>query len=576
MPGFRLASPRGGRILLSLLTVSAYLLLVYLWFRGSVPQGMAPLSFSFGSLILPGLVLALGLAGLLYWSPPRLFADPIDTRWAAALAGLAALSRAPFLWCAYGLFSSDAAAQGVMALHILEGKHHPVLLYNWSYIGSLKAHLTALLALGLRDPVVSFAAAALVMYSLFVGSLFALARTVLSRREAVFAAGYAIFSPGFLTAWGIHNEGSYIDVLAFGTLVLVLGARYLAESEKRVKRAFGMGFWGGLAFWTHILASYYLLAALGALALGGRNERRRSFLAFGAGFAVGDFPALLWNYRNDWASFRWWTQGQTAAGEWLGRTAVQLKETFATALPVLSGLWPADAPPPGAWLWRVFLLALFPTALVVFALRERKALAPLKQMRLTPAAGVLGFAALVVAVFAQSSFGWLAAEPRYLLFLFSVLPLFFAALVGSLARRSRAAAALVAGLLLAVNLHGSGTYLARAFFSDGDNRQFVRELLALGVRAGHTDYFISYKYNFLSREELVFTSALGPSQTEWYLPYREEVSRAERLALVPRSFRMARRLERRLRQMGVGFRRADLLYPVLYDLDPNLPLESLR
>ncbi|MCI0407544.1 MAG: hypothetical protein L0191_03095, partial [Acidobacteria bacterium] len=199
-----------------------------------------------------------------------------------------------------------------------------------------------------------------------------------------------------------------------------------------------------------------------------------------------------------------------------------------------------------------------------------------RNLRLTPPAFLLCFAALVVTVFAQSSFGWLAAEPRYLLFLFSVLPVFLAALLGSVARRNRPAAILLGAALLAVNLHGSSTYFVRAWLGDGENRRFIQDLTALGIRYGHSDYFISYKYNFLSQERLVLTSALGPSQTEWYRPYRDQVSRADRVALIPRSFRMARRIERRLEQMGVNYRRVDLLYPVLYDLGENVPLESLR
>ncbi|HLE71556.1 MAG TPA: hypothetical protein VJH87_17885, partial [Vicinamibacteria bacterium] len=88
----------------------------------------------------------------------------VDKRTALLLALGGFLTRLPFVFEAYGLFSSDAAAQGVMALHVLEGKHHPIFLYNWSYVGSVKAHLTAALALLVSDPVASFALAAALVY----------------------------------------------------------------------------------------------------------------------------------------------------------------------------------------------------------------------------------------------------------------------------------------------------------------------------------------------------------------------------------------------------------------------------
>src|SRR3989304_5536465 len=54
----------------------------------------------------------------------------LDSQTALLLALGGFLTRLPLVFEAYGLFSSDAAAQGIMALHVLEGKHHPIFLYN--------------------------------------------------------------------------------------------------------------------------------------------------------------------------------------------------------------------------------------------------------------------------------------------------------------------------------------------------------------------------------------------------------------------------------------------------------------
>jgi hypothetical protein len=72
-----------------------------------------------------------------------------------------------------------------------------------------------------------------------------------------------------------------------------------------------------------------------------------------------------------------------------------------------------------------------------------------------------------------------------------------------------------------------------------------------------------------------WTSELGPSQTEWYLPLREEVNAAPNVALVPRSFRFARRLEGRLEARGILYRRENLLYPVLFDFSEKVSPGSL-
>jgi hypothetical protein len=166
-------------------------------------------------------------------------------------------------------------------------------------------------------------------------------------------------------------------------------------------------------------------------------------------------------------------------------------------------------------------------------------------------------------------------EPRYLLFLFSVLPLFVATALSSLFRLSRLASCGAAAVLLFVSLRGAALYFSSARESDAANREFVAKLEELQIRHVHSDYHLSYKYVFLSGGRMVWTSALGPSQTEWYLPFRDEVNEASDVALVPRSFRFARRIEKRLEERGIRYRREDLLYPVLFDFSEKISLSWL-
>jgi hypothetical protein len=262
--------------------------------------------------------------------------------------------------------------------------------------------------------------------------------------------------------------------------------------------------------------------------------------------------------------------------ERLGRAVTQLSQVFTTSLGVLAGNWPHDRAPWPPVFWSIVLSVVIPGALVAFAWRHRRKLLSLRRGELSPEAMLVGFSFLVVAVFAQSSFGWMTAEPRYLLFLFSVVPLFIASALSRLFRLSRWAAIVPALALLAINVRGDVLYLRDAFQSDPVNREFIADLEALGLRHFHSDYHLSYKYVFLSHGRTIWTSELGPSQTEWYFPFREEVDRAENVALVPRSFRFARRLERRLEARGIRYRRKDLLYPVLFDFSEPVHPRDLR
>jgi len=54
------------------------------------------------------------------------------------------------------------------------------------------------------------------------------------------------------------------------------------------------------------------------------------------------------------------------------------------------------------------------------------------------------------------------------------------------------------------------------------------------------------------------------------------VEKATDVALVPRSFRFARRIRRRLDARGIRYRQEDLLYPVLFDFSKPVPLSDLR
>jgi ABC-type multidrug transport system fused ATPase/permease subunit len=395
----------------------------------------------------------------------------------------------------------------------------------------------------------------------------------------VLAALYIVFAPGFLIAWGMGNEGSYPDVLVLGTLMLALGFRFLKDEVDGVTVAFWIGVLGGFAFWIHILATYYLLAAAGILLVHRFGKSALSRLsAFALGFAVGDFPGILWNLSHEFQSFRWWGVDSAAPGETvsrLSRTVTQLADVFRTSFAVLAGYWPKSDPPPPEILFRLGLLILFPLSFGVFAYRHRAKLRLLARGRLPPEAASLGFAILVVLVFAQSSFGWMTDEPRYLLFLFSVLPLFVATAFSSLFRLSRVAAFAAASAVLFVSLRGAVLYFASARESDQTNREFLRRLDELQIRHVHSDYHLSYKYVFLSHGRMVWTSELGPSRTEWYFPFREEVNAASDAALVPRSFRFARRIEKRLAERGIRYRREDLLYPVLFDFSEKVSPSSL-
>jgi hypothetical protein len=106
-------------------------------------------------------------------------------------------------------------------------------------------------------------------------------------------------------------------------------------------------------------------------------------------------------------------------------------------------------------------------------------------------------------------------------------------------------------------------------------RQFVAALEDEGVRHCYTDFSLATRVNFLSGERVVCTAKLGPTTTEYFFAYREAVERAKDAAFIAVNRTSADRLERRLRELGVGCERRDLMKPVLLRLTRKVDPEEL-
>jgi hypothetical protein len=83
------------------------------------------------------------------------------------------------------------------------------------------------------------------------------------------------------------------------------------------------------------------------------------------------------------------------------------------------------------------------------------------------------------------------------------------------------------------------------------------------------------RVNFLSRERIVCSAKLGPITTEYFFEYRERVEKAPEAAFIAVNRTSAGRLEKRLRDLGVGYERKDLMKPVLLRLSRKVDPEEL-
>ena len=464
--------------------------------------------------------------------------------------------------------TADGALSGIVALHLLDGSERPVFVPQVPYSGSLKSHLAALLALAL-DPARAFALASVLFYLAYVAGLFRLALLVAGPRAALVAGCYAGFSPAFVTRYSLSNDGNYVEVLALGTWALWLAARATREPSARPWLSLAAGLLLGLAFWCHILAVIYLAALAVLLVLSARRAAPRALASLAAGAAIGYLPGWLWNAANGWLSFRYLLPGEARSvgtGEAAEASVSGLGEKAWLMLtdhaPVLMGYDSGYGPLASRLLTAVGWLGVG-MALVAAALSARRAW----RERSWPLAALLVFAATNLAV-ALVALPHVPGNPRYMLFLMSVVPVWLA---DAFAQRRPALLA----LLIAAGALASLAQVPPTLAQDARWRGFVAELEREGVRHCYTDFFLATRINFLSGERVVCTAKLGPFTTEYFFAYRERVERAPEAALIPVNRTAAARLERRLTELGVTFERRDLVKPVLLRLSRKVDPEEL-
>jgi hypothetical protein len=459
----------------------------------------------------------------------------------------------------------DGALSGIVALHVANGSERLVFVPHVPYSGSLKSHLTAPLAL-VMDPARAFALVSVAFYLAYVAGLFRLALLVAGKRAALFAGLYAAFSPPFVTRYSLSNDGNYVEVLALGTWALWLAARWSLEPGLRPRLALAAGLLLGLGFWCHILAIIHLAAIAAVLALvaaieGAFLAGARSLLALFAGWAIGYVPGWLWNVANGWESFHYLVPGAArtdeAGASGLAGAVSGLGEKLALMVsdhwPVLMGYDTGYLPLVDrvltALAWLGVTAALCATGHAVLrAWRERS----------WPLAALLLFAVGNLAI-ALVALPHVPGNPRYILFLMSVVPVFLAEALGEGARWRR----VVLALLVATGAVASFAQVPDTLQKDARWRRFVADLGREGVRFCYTDFFMATRLNFLSGERIVCSAKLGPNTTEYFFEYRERVERAPEAAIVAVNATSAGRLEEKLAGLGVRYERVDLMKPVL-------------
>ena len=370
---------------------------------------------------------------------------------ALVLLLMALLLRLSLLVRSNWLLEGDDALSALMALRILDGDR-PIMLKNQTYAAAWEPYAMALSYAAFGISRVAAKLPELLGSLGLVGATWLLAREVAGRPAAWFAALLAALPPAYVLVLSLKPWAPYTEVILFGSLSLTCAVRlgWPRAGQRDVGWAIACGIAGGIAFWMHPLAVWYLVAAALAVLVRVRGARLLSVAVSGLlGFALGGLPVWLYNLQTGGATLRFvldGSQGQTA-----DRLAV-LQAWWNNDLPRGAGLWHPWGPSP---VILGVVLGLWLVAAGIWALLGRS------RIGLRPLDAVLLFLVLIPMIFVLSGFGGPALNPygfdatgRYTPPLWFGLAVIGGAALGAIWRRRRSVAVALAAVPLAINLTG--------------------------------------------------------------------------------------------------------------------------
>lgn len=454
-----------------------------------------------------------------------------DCSWLLLILALALLVRTSLLLASDFVIDSDEAIVGLMAKHILEGKDFPIFYYGQDYMGSFEAILTVPFFVVFGKTNFALKLVPLLFSLLQVLLVYELASRFRDRFAARLASLFCALGPSALILWSTKARGGFIELVALGTLALILSVDLLKEKEPRAAKFAWLGVLLGLAWWINNQIIFYIIAIVVVFFIHFARElgfvrMLKLFAVSSLAFLLGSLPFWVYNLQTPlFRTINFLLSSQGGAGS---SFVSNLDGFFFKALPIIFGarrFWTEEDVFPGA---SVFVSFLYFLAFLAFFYASSKS-----KERSVPHALILLFVLSVAFIFSASSFGWLSLAPRYLLPLYSVIFVILGFALSWLREKSRTLAYSAAFLILALNF--ASNYYPRLvipgepFVYRGervakDQSELYDWLKANNYRHINANYWIGYRLAFETNEEITF-SRLGSPRTLRIPEYEAEHTR---------------------------------------------------
>jgi 4-amino-4-deoxy-L-arabinose transferase-like glycosyltransferase len=454
-----------------------------------------------------------------------------DIFWLGLILIIGFIVRLDFLIKTNFVIDADEAIVGLMAKHMLEGDPVPIFYYGQSYMGSLEPILTAIVFKFFGISNATLKIVPLTFSIILIALVYLLARRFTSRFGARVAAFFAAIGPSTFILWSTKARGGFIELVALGTLALIISIDILKKRNPSRIEFFILGLVLGLAWWVNNQAIFYIVPigivfCYHFLKFYGLTSSIKLATISSFGFFLGGLPFWYANlfYTPRLDSFRMLAQKASFVD-----ALSYFQRYFTEALPILLGsrrFWSTEDIFPGAT-HLVILLYLIVLGVVIHTwifgadgvFRPESKFLPTRR----PLGLLLLFCITTPVIFASSRFGWLTQAPRYLLPIYSVLFVFVGQAVNILRTSPYwGTKALCFGLLSFIFIIQISSNYARGGAIPGQPIVFAKDRVALdhtelyqwldNNNYSHikTNYWIGYRIAFETLERITFSRFRGP------------------------------------------------------------------
>lgn len=417
----------------------------------------------------------------------------------------------------------DESVYGLQALHILKGDFS---IFYWAqpYTGTFSAFLSAGIFFFFGP---SGWALKIVPYLFSVGFLvltYLLARQVFKDTSTpLMALAFAALGTPFWNNWASRAGTGYPEATMLGEMMVIIALRLLYRAERLTLCPFFLiGLLTGLGFWIQPTIVYYLAPILLFFILFDRRFFfKKYFFSLVGGFVLGDLPVIYINL----------TGNSSTAGSLFHFSVRGLKRAvtglLTEGLPVIIGTRTsfshADFFTPFA-----VIITLFFLGAVVFVLTRRfrpllNSLTDFKQHS-RPIDLILALFLFTLLIFLLTErFNQFVIEPRYILALYSTIPLILAYSLRQIFKKSP----WLFGLISVVYLANFSLGLMKAppkTFVDGYKLDKAIEALDLrGITLVNSDGALAHRLMFLTQEKITASVREGGLMAARHPEYNQTV-----------------------------------------------------